>query len=96
MQNELMTDVDVLGALLAQISDLHKQADQIKDSIKDRATAPGGVKVFDGAMFKATVVASDRKTVDYKRMLADLGVSAETVAQYTSTTAVFSVKTTSR
>lgn len=96
MQNELMTEVDVLGALLAQISDLTKQAESIKDSLKDQATAPGGSNVFDGAMFRATVVSSDRKVVDYKKMLADLGVSAETIAQYTSTTAVFSVKTTAK
>lgn len=96
MQNELMTEVDVLGALLAQISDLTKQADAIKDSLKDQATVPGGSKVYEGAMFRATVVSSDRKVVDYKKMLSDLGVSAETIAQYTSVTAVFAVKTTSR
>lgn len=96
MNNELMTEVDFLGALLAQISDLTKQADKIKDSLKDRATVPGGSKVYEGAMFKATVVESDRKVVDYKKMLADLGVSAETIQKYTSTTAVFAVKTTSK
>lgn len=96
MQNELFTNVDVLGALLAQIADLTAEADKIKDGIKDAATLPGGAKVYEGAMFRATVVESDRKTVDYKKMLKDLGVSADTVAKYTSTTAVFSVKTTSR
>lgn len=94
--NELMTEVDFLGALLAQISDLTKQAEKIKDSLKDQATAPGGNKVYEGAMFRATVVASDRKVVDYKKMLSDLGVSAETIQKYTSTTAVFAVKTTSK
>ena len=95
-RNEMMTEVDVLGALLAQISDLTKQAESIKDSLKDQATAPGGSKVYEGALFKATVVESDRKVVDYKKMLADLGVSAETILRYTSTTAVFAVKTTSK
>ena len=96
MQNELFTNVDVLGALLAQIADLTAQADKIKDNIKDAATLPGGSKVYEGAMFRATVVESDRKTVNYKAMLKDLGVSEETVAKYTSVTAVFAVKTTSR
>jgi hypothetical protein len=96
MNNELFTNVDVLGALLAQIADLTAEADKIKDGLKDAATLPGGSKVFEGAMFRATVVESDRKTVDYKKMLKDLGVSADTVAKYTSTTAVFAVKTTSR
>ena len=96
MNNELMTQVDVLGATLAQIAHLTKQVDAIKDDLKDQATSANGSKVFEGAMFKATVVEADRKVVDYKKMLADLGVSAETIQQYTSVTAVFSVKTTSR
>ena len=61
MNNELMTSVDVLGATLAQIADLTKQADKIKDSFKDVATLPGGAHVFEGAMFKATVIEADRK-----------------------------------
>ena len=47
-------------------------------------------------MFKATVISTDRKTVEYKKLLADLGVDAETIAKYISTTAVFSVKVTSK
>lgn len=96
MDTGVMTKVDVLGALLAQISDLQDDADKIKDELKDAATAPGGNKVFEGTMFKATVVESDRKLVNYKKLLADLNIGADVVAKYTSTTAVFSVKTTSR
>ena len=96
MKTELFTKVDSLGVLLAQISDLTKQADAIKDELKDAATLPGGDKVAEGAMFKATVISTDRKTVEYKKLLADLGVDAETIAKYTSTTAVFSVKVTSK
>lgn len=96
MKTELFTKVDSLGVLLAQISDLTKQADAIKDELKDAATLPGGDKVAEGAMFKATVISTDRKTVEYKKLLADLGIDAETIAKYTSTTAVFSVKVTSK
>ena len=96
MKTELFTKVDSLGVLLAQISDLTKQADAIKDELKDAATLPDGNKVAEGAMFKATVISTDRKTVDYKKMMSDLGVDAETIAKYTSTTAVFSVKVTSK
>jgi hypothetical protein len=94
--NQMMTEVDVLGSVLAQIADLTKQADKIKDQFKDLATLPEGAKVFEGVLFKSTVIEADRKTVDYKKMMADLGVSDDTIAQYTSVTAVFSVKTTSR
>jgi len=94
--NNVMTEVDVLGATLAQIVLLTKKAETIKDALKDAATLPGGEKVYEGATFKATVISSDVKLVDYKKMLADLGVSAETVEKYTTTSARFSVKTTSR
>lgn len=96
MNNDLQTNqVDELGMLLAQIKDLTAKADGIKDGIKDSASL-GGAKVVEGAIFKATYIESNRSVVDYKKMLKDLGISAEKVAEYTSTTAVFSVKVTSR
>ena len=95
MKTELFTQVDTLGALLAQIADLTKQADAIKDGIKESASA-GGDKVVEGALFKATYSESNRSVVDYKKLCADLGITAEQVAQYTKATAVFSVKVTSK
>ena len=96
MKNDLnLNQIDVLGNLLAQIADLQKKVDKIKDDIKDSASA-GGDKVVEGALFKATYIESNRSVVDYKKLLKDLGISAEKVAEYTSTTAVFSVKVTSR
>jgi hypothetical protein len=89
------TQVDTLGMLLAQIAELTKQADAIKDSIKDFATS-GGATVYEGAMFKATFIESNRSVVDYKALLAELGATADQVAAHTKVTAVFSVKTTSR
>jgi hypothetical protein len=47
-------------------------------------------------MFKATVVEANRSTVDWKQLSADLGITAEQLAAYTKTSAVFSVKVTSR
>jgi hypothetical protein len=95
MKNDLNT-IDTLGTLLAQIADLEKQANAIKDDLKDSATAPGGSKVFEGDLFKATVVESNRSTIDWKQLSADLGISADVLAKYTKTAAVFSVKVTSR
>ncbi len=94
--NEIgLNQVDELGMLLAQIADLTAKADAIKDGIKDAATA-GGAKVYEGAMFKATFIESNRSTVDYKKLCSDIGVTAEQLAAYTKVTAVFSVKTTTR
>ena len=91
----ITSPVDTLGQLLAQIADLTKQADAIKDSIKDSASM-GGDKVTEGELFKATYMESNRSTVDYKSMCVDMGITAEQTAQYTKTTAVFSVKVTSK
>ena len=90
-----LTQVDVLGNLLAQIAELTKQADAIKDGIKDAASA-GGAKVVEGNLFKATYIESNRSVVDNKALLAELGATAEQIARHTKTTAVFSVKVTSR
>ena len=91
MNNDLsFSSVDTLGNLLAQIADLTKQADAIKDVIKD------GGKTIEGVMFKATYIEANRKVVDTKKMYADLGITEDMVAKYTSVTAVFSVKVTSR
>jgi len=96
MNNDInFTSVDTLGTLLAQIADLTKQADAIKDSIKDSASA-GGAKVVEGAIFKATYIESNRSVVDYKTLCADLGITADQLAKYSKTTAVFSVKVTSK
>jgi hypothetical protein len=87
--------IDTLGQLLAQIADLTKQADMIKDSIKDQASL-GGEKVLEGALFKATYIESNRSVVDYKKLCADLGITSEQLAQYTKASAVYSVKVTSK
>jgi hypothetical protein len=86
---------DELGTLLAQIATLTKQADAIKDAMKDVASK-GEAKVFEGALFKSTYCEANRTVIDYKKMIADIGVADSIVAQYTSITAVFSIKTTAR
>jgi hypothetical protein len=85
--------VDELGTLLAQIATLTKRADAIKDGIKDSASA-GGDKVVEGELFKATYIESNRSTFDKDAFIKEFG--AESYAKYTKTSAVFSVKVTSR
>lgn len=91
----LTHDVDTLGALLAQISALTKQADAIKDGIKDSASM-GGDKVVEGDLFKATYSETNRSSVDYKALLAELGATAQQIASHTKTSAVYTVKVTSK
>ena len=94
MNNDLnINNVDTLGALLAQIADLTKQADAIKDSIKDSASK-GGAKVVEGALFKATYIESNRSVFDKDAFIKVHG--AEAYARFTKVSAVFSVKVTSK
>lgn len=88
-------DFDALGALLAQIAELTKQADAIKDGIKNDASLTGD-KVFAGELFKATYIETNRSVVDSKALFAELGATPEQIARHTKVTAVFSVKVTSR
>jgi hypothetical protein len=89
------SNIDTLGQLLAQIADLTKQADAIKDGIKDEASM-SGQKAFEGDLFKATYVETNRSTVDWKAIVKVLAIPADLIAQHTNTTAVFSVKVTSK
>ena len=87
--------VDLLGRLLAEIADLQKQAEEIKDSIKDLAST-GGAASYEGRLFKATYSESNRNSVDYKALCSDLNISKDLLAKDTKQTAVFTVKVTSR
>jgi len=116
-----LNQVDTLGNLLAQIAELTKQADAIKDGIKDSASL-GGAKVVEGNLFKATYIETNRTSIDWlnlfaskfgveigekekaeeswKKVAVAVGVEQDglpqAIADNSKTTAVFSVKVTSR
>lgn len=96
MKNDLpLASVDQLGMLLAQIAELEAKADAIKDSLKDAATS-GPCNVFEGNLFKATVVEANRRVTDWKAIAKVFNIPDEVIIDNTKVTAVFSVKTTSR
>lgn len=82
------SSVDKLGVLLAQIADLTKQADQIKDAIKESGES------IEGALFKATFSECNRSVFDKAAFIALHGQAV--YDSFQKTTAVFSVKITSR
>ena len=86
-----LNSVDRLGMLLAQIADLEEQAEAIKNVLKN-----GNEGHVEGALYKACVTLSERKTVDNKAVFKEANVPAELIAKYTRTTAVISIKVTSR
>lgn len=79
---------DKLGVLLAQIADLTKQADGIKDAIKESGLS------IEGNLFKATYSESDRKVFDKDAFIK--ANSQATYDNYLKVSAVFAVKVTSR
>jgi len=85
-----LNKVDQLGMLLAQIADLEKQAEIIKNELKQ---TEGHV---EGNLFKACVTLSQRATVDNKAVFVEANVPAELIAKYTKTTAVITLKVTSK
>lgn len=85
-----LTQADQLGQLLAEIAILEKAAEAIKASMKE----VGGV--HEGVLFRSTVIESNRSVTDWKALVADLGIGADVIAAHTKTTAVYSVKTTSK
>ena len=87
------SSADELGTLLAQIATLTKQADAIKDAMKDVASK-GDAKVFEGALFKCTYTETDRTIFDKAAFVEAFG--EEMYGKFTKTTPVFSIKTTSR
>ena len=85
-----LNKVDQLGMLLAQIADLEKQAEIIKNQLKQTEGHT------EGNLFKACVTLSQRATVDNKAVFAEANVPAELIAKYTKTTAVITLKVTSK
>ena len=83
--------VDQLGMLLATIDDLTKQAELLKNEIKNE-----GEGHYDGELFRACVTLSQRNTVDHKAVYKDLGVSPDLLAKYSKPTAVITLKVTGR
>lgn len=79
---------DRLGMLLAQIADLTVEADAIKDAIKESG------KSIEGQFFKATYSETDRKGFDKDLFIKNHDQA--TYDRYQKTSAVFSVKVTSR
>ena len=91
--NTAAADIDTLGAILSNIAALEAKADEIKARLKDEASL-SGQKHFDGQIFRATYIESNRSTVDWKAIAKTLAIPADLIAQHTKTTAVFSVKVT--
>lgn len=88
-ETAIYSEVDRLGLLLAQISDLTKQANAIKKSLKE---AEG--KTFDGNLFRAVVIEQEKTTYDVDVLKAAASLEILELARRESF--VVSVKVTAR
>ena len=76
-------DVDTLGALLATISDLSKQADEIKARLK-----ASGLECKEGQLFNAVVVHQERASLDSAKVRTLLGEKVSLVERVIPTVSV--------
>ena len=92
--NTAAADIDTLGAILANIAALEKRAEEIKKALKEEASL-SGQQHFEGQLFRATYVESNRSTVDWKAIAKVAAIPADLIAAHTTTNAVYSVKVSS-
>lgn len=91
--NTAAADIDTLGAIMANIAALEKRAEEIKKALREEASL-SGQQHFDGQLFRATYIESNRSTVDWKAIAKKLAIPADMIAAHTTTNAVYSVKVT--
>jgi len=86
----LVNPIDQLAVIDRQIKALTEQSKALKDAVANQY----GEGKHRGEKYGATVSLYQSSTVDYKRLLADLGVDSETVAKYTKYNAVLRITVT--
>lgn len=85
--------IDELGALNEEIKALEKRAEALKAEIKDALSADG-VASLAGSSYKATYSESNRRTVDYAKLIEDIKAPEDYVEKFARYSAVFTLKLT--
>lgn len=88
--NLFPSNADRLGEIKAEIKILKDEADKIESFFK--AEANGVSTKFEGDLFVANVVVSERDTVDWKAVAAKLEPSHQLVTAHTKHTTVVQVR----
>ena len=89
VMNNLITTIDQLGIIKAQIADLKAQEEALRAVIIEQG--PGA---YEGDMFRATVSESERATLDMAAVRAKL--SAQFIRAHTTYTDVVTVRVSAR
>ena len=86
----LTNDIDTLAVLDRQVKDLTAKCKTLKDGLANQY----GEGKFRGEKYGVTISLVNTTKVDYKALLADLGVTEEQIAKYTTTGASIRVSST--
>jgi hypothetical protein len=81
--------IDELGVLQAQIAELTKRANEIKDELKAQ-----GDGAYEGDLYRVTVSTSERRTLDMEAVREKL--SPQFIAAHTNVTPVVTVRCAAR
>ena len=72
------TIVDKLGAVKAQVAELKKKEDSLRQCLID-----SGITEVEGKLFRGSVSTYSQNRIDYAALLEYLTVDAKTIAKYT-------------
>ena len=81
---DIQTKVDRLGELLNMANSIGQEVSAIKAELKDLASILGPKTPFQGTRFIAIVSETERKSTDWKTIVADLKVPQKTIEKYTT------------
>ena len=87
--NNLMSAIDRLGVLKAQLAELQREEKELKAIVAEH-----GVGAYEGEMFRATVSAFDRESLDMDAVREKL--SPQFIRAHTRLTPVVQVRVTTR
>ena len=73
--------------------DYERKKDKFKTILELKEEGQG---IYEGAMYKANVIVSNRSTVDFKQVFAECSVPSEVIARNTKAQEIITVKITSR
>ena len=88
---ELELKVELLGDLNAEIKELTERAEALKSEIKDDLSA-AGLKELNTVHYKLSYTESNRRTVDYAKLIEDIKAPEDYVEKFARYTAVFTLK----
>ena len=89
MSNNLTSAIDRLGVVKAQLAALKREEDELKAVLIEQG--PGA---YEGDLYRVTVSASERETLDMEAVRAHL--SRQFIAAHTNVTPVVTVRCTAR